>query len=168
MGCDDYEDNGAYHAVDLCDSRYEDVPAYAVTYRGSLIPEPASQQVAVYQIDGAWFVGISGYSWRPGQPVVTLRHERPISAEDAVELTALLSAPTFERLDELGYYGSTGLICMDGASLRISSRTDGAVTTVGQHTCAGKTEFSQIAGRFRETALRYAPEFANLLDGLID
>ncbi|MDZ4138767.1 MAG: hypothetical protein U1D66_07795 [Erythrobacter sp.] len=111
---------GDYHLIDVCDPIISGENAYSVTYQASLSPEPASQQVAVYTVDGEWFVRIAGYRWR-GDKVETRRRDLPISAADAEALIKKTNPSIIQRLSKLPYYGADDLICTDGASLHLGS-----------------------------------------------
>lgn len=156
------------HLEQVCSEIIGGAPTYAVTFRASLAPQPAAQQVLLYRLDGAWMLRVAGYRWQPGGPVETRRHELPIAARDAEALAALLDDADFDRLGQLFYYGRPDAVCSDGSSVTLARSVGGMVREAGQHSCAGKTEVHRIAAAFRRVALRYDPAFDGLLAGLKD
>lgn len=155
-----------YHLSDVCDPLLEGAEAYSATFRASLVPSPASQQVLVYRADAdGWFVRIAGYNWTD-DIVVTRRRDLPISDDDAAQISALITEVTFERLSALPYYGSPDIVCTDGANLQLAMVLNGQRNFVAQHTCAGRTEINDLSEAFRSLAIKYDPESLGLLNGL--
>lgn len=155
-----------YHLMDVCDELLEEAPAYSATFRSSLSPLPASQQVMVYQVESRWFVRIAGYNWDANGAVRTSRNDIAILSDDAELLVSQLTSETFERLRGLHYYGSPDQVCMDGANMEIAMASAGRRYAVSQHSCAGQSEIFEIAASFRDLALKYDPSFQGLLAGL--
>jgi len=154
-----------YHLWDVCDELLEGAPAYSVTYRESLSPGPASQQVMLYRLDSVWFIRVAGYRGEWGGPVETRRHEMIVSDADAEAVVGRLTRDSLEQLDALPYYGSKHAICMDGASLELAMASRGRRFAAAQHSCAGKTAMNDIAAIFRALALKYDSGFEGLLSG---
>ncbi len=154
------------HLSDVCSEWLEGGPAYSATMRASLSPRPASQQVMLFQMDGDWFMRVAGYRWEPESAVETRRREFPISNDDAQVIIDRLTIAHLQRLGELYYYGSTDVICTDGASFEVAMAIDGQKFSARQHSCAGKTQLHQTAALFRRIALEYDPEFSGMLTGL--
>ncbi len=71
-------------------------------------------------------------------------------------------------LSALPYYGPEDVVCTDGSSIELAFSADGKRYAADQHSCAGKTEINRIAAKFRELALKYDPDFTDLLYGLKD
>ncbi|WP_239806808.1 hypothetical protein [Croceicoccus hydrothermalis] len=164
--CPEVDPARDYHLKDVCGELSEQTPAYSATFRGSLIPAPASQQVMVYRTDGVWMMRIAGYRWERGGEVVTRRREVAVSDADAEDLVGRLTETDLRRLAQLPYYGSKDVICLDGASLELAIGMAGRKSKAAQHSCAGKTELHQLAAAFRQLALKYDLEFEGLLAGL--
>lgn len=153
---------------DVCDPLLEGSPAYSATYRVSLSPRPASQQVMVYQRDGSWHMSIAGYRWERGGAIDTRRHDVEISEADAKMIIDRITKPLMERLQSLPYYGISDVIvvCTDGANYTVEMAEDGQRYAASQHSCAEKTELNETMALFRSLALKYDPEFDGLLSGL--
>lgn len=163
--CEAEIDRVEYHLIDVCDPILSGEEAYAVTYRASLSPKPASQQVVVYTLDGEWFLRIAGYGWQ-GDRVETRRRDMPISSDDAMAITGKASPSNIRRLNKSPFYGEPERICMDGASLNLDGAVGGKRYGAAQHTCAGSTELFGLASDFRALALKYDPASLGFLYGL--
>lgn len=166
--CAEDTDSPEYHLSDVCDPLLDGAPAYSATFRASLSPQPASQQVMVYRLDGEWFIRIAGYRWERGGEVVTRRHDIAVSTADVDVLVSRLSKSSIEHLGAQPYYGSENVICTDGANLELAMSLEGRKFLAAQHSCAGKTGINEITAIFRQLALRYDPAFDGLLAGLKD
>ncbi|WP_379920938.1 hypothetical protein [Erythrobacter sp. R86502] len=167
ISCADVRSTPEYHLLDACDPYLAGNTAYSITYRASLSPGPASQQVMIYRTDDGWFMNISGYRWDPGSPViVTRRNEIAISLDEFEQLSDRLTDASINKLASLPYYGAKDVICTDGANYEVAVAKGGKKLIAEQHSCAGKTEINEIAAAFRELALAHDPEFENLLSGL--
>ena len=154
-----------YHLEDVCSEVLEGAPAFSVTYRRSLSPEPASQQVMIYRLKGQWYLRVAGYHWGPGNVVETRRNDLSISDADAELLVRRLTVEEVRRLSLLPYYGREDVVCTDGASLKLEIAFSGRKFKAAQHSCAGKTRLSETAALFRQLALKYDPHFKALLSG---
>ena len=167
MPCAERDAMGNDHLSDVCSAHLEGEPAYSVTFGASLNPRPAAQQVMVYRADDAWVMRVAGYRWKAGTSAITTkRNEFKISDEDASMLIDILSVDSLRRLAAMPYYGSDDAICTDGASLELAFAEQRMKHRAAQHSCAGKTDFNQIAATFRQIAIKYDPEFETLLNGL--
>jgi len=167
LACSETPSSSGYHISDVCSASLEGAPAYSATFGASLSPEPASQQVMIYRRGDAWFMRIAGYRWERGSTVVTRRRDDiAVSDVDAQALVSRLTRRALKQLSELPYYGSEDVICTDGASLELAMASGGRKFRAAQHSCAGKTRMNEIATIFRQIALKYDPEFADLLSGL--
>lgn len=169
VACVDGDAAGNDHLASVCSPSLDGSSAYSVTYGASLAPGPASQQIMVYQAGDAWMMRVAGFAWTPGSSsVVTKRTEFEISEQDASMLAGKLTADSLLRLGAMPYYGRDDVICTDGASLELAFSEQRLQHRAAQHSCAGKTEFNQIAAAFRQVAVKYDPEFDKLLNGLKD
>ncbi|WP_143738133.1 hypothetical protein [Erythrobacter donghaensis] len=167
ISCADVRSTPEYHLSDACDPFLAGNTAYSITYRASLSPMPASQQVMIFRTDDGWFMSISGYRWDPDtQVVVTRRNEVAISFDEFRQLSDRLTEASINKLASLPYYGARDVICTDGAKYEIAVAKGGKKLIAEQHSCAGKTEINEIAAAFRDLALTHDPEFENLLSGL--
>ena len=153
------------HLLEVCDPVVEGARAYSATFRASLTPPPAAQQVTIFERGGEWFMHVAGYSWQPGNAVATRRNDTPIAAEDALAIIAQLEEAG-DRLAQLSYYGAPNVICTDGARTELASAMAGQRSAFAQHSCAGKSELHEIAAAFRSLAIKYDPEFEGMLYGL--
>jgi len=152
-----------YHTQDVCSAWIEREEAYSVTVHASLLPEPASQQILLYQHERKWKLRVAGFRWKWGGEVSTRRNEFVINAEDAHALIDQFSDGNLSRLRTLPYYGEPNRICMDGSKLELAKAVAGQRSWVSQHSCAGATDMNAIAALFRQTALKYDPECDGLL-----
>lgn len=164
--CPDQFESIGFHLADICFAAENGGPAYSVTYAASLIPPPASQQVMVYQTGDGWKMWIAGYRWMPGGAVVTRRQEISISTADAHTISGMVTIQRLMRLSELPFYGSEDVICLDGATLSLAMSVDGKRYSAEQHSCAKKGALNETAAVFRDIAIKYEPEFSDLLDWL--
>lgn len=157
------------HLANVCSPFLDGKSAYSVTFVASLTPGPSSQQIMVYQSGDAWMMRVAGFKWTRGTgAVVTKRNEFKISDEDASQLVGKLTVGSLERLGAMPYYGREDVICMDGASLELTFADQQVKHRAAQHSCAGRTEFNEIAAAFRQVAVKYDAEFEALLNGLKD
>lgn len=154
------------HLLDVCDPLIDGRKAYSATFSASLTPQPAAQQVTLYEGDRGWIMHVAGFKWVRGGPITTRRHEISISSNDVQTLISRLDEDTMERLSKLSYYGGPLVICSDGAKTEIAMAGDSKRRSFSQHSCAGKSELHEIAASFRALALKYDPEFEGMLDGL--
>lgn len=152
----------------MCSKFLDGRPAYSVTWRASLSPWPATQQVMIFDHENRWRIWIVGYRWGGDgtSAVQTRTNEITITEEDARSLFAAMSDSTMARLAAQPYYGDDRRICMDGARLELAKAEEGQKRVAAQHSCAGKTELNEIAGAFRKFALKYDPDFEGLLSAL--
>jgi hypothetical protein len=157
-----------HHLEDVCNEVLKGAPAYSVTYRRSLSPEPASQQVMVYRLGDRWYVYVAGYLKGHGSVVETRRNDLPISDADAEKLVSRLTVEGLRQLSLSPYYGREDVVCTDGASLELEMARSGRKFKAEQHSCAGKTRLNEIAALFRQLALKYDPQFKTLLSGFQD
>lgn len=164
--CSEASPNTDYHLQDVCSSSLKGSLAYSVTFKASLSPAPAAQQVMMYQFNDRWLLRIAGYRWKPGSEAVTRRNTVNISETDA-EL--VIKAITMEALDELSkrpFFGDENVICTDGATLEVAMGQGGRHLTAAQHSCAPKSEMNELAAVLQELALKYDRGFDGLLSGL--
>jgi hypothetical protein len=166
--CTDALEFDGGHLSDVCTEWLEGNNAYSATMRASISPQPASQQVMLYRMEGAWFMRVAGYRWEPGSAVETRRREFPVSDGDAQVIVDRMTIAHLDELGELLYYGSENVICTDGASYELAMAINGQRRNARQHSCAGKTELHQTAAIFRQIALKYDPEFAGMLRGFAE
>lgn len=164
--CESAPGAGYEHLSDVCAEYLDGAIAYSATFGASLSPSPASQQVLIWREGETWQIRIAGYQWAPGGPVITRRREMPISSEDAQSVIGLLDEAAFTRLGKISYFGSPLRICTDGASYTIAMSDGISKRSASQHSCAGRTEINSISAAFRTLAIKYDPEFTELLDGL--
>ena len=167
VACPAEKTDETQHLLEVCDPVVEGARAYSATFRASLNPPPAAQQVTIFERDGEWFMHVAGYRWKPGEAVVTRRNDMPISAEDALALVARLEEAG-DRLAQLSYYGAPNVICTDGASFQLASAVGGQHRVFSQHSCAGKSELHAIAAAFRSLAIKYEPQIEGMLYALDD
>lgn len=154
-----------YHLSDVCDELLHGEESYSATFRASLVPRPASQQVLIYRDDESWRLRAAGYRWN--SPLVTTRrNDVEISAQDAERIRQSVTAEYLARLAQLPFYGSESVICTDGATTELAASWGGERHSARQHSCAGETELTGTAALFREIAIKYDPEFEGHLNGL--
>ncbi|WP_336987387.1 hypothetical protein [Altererythrobacter aquiaggeris] len=167
VACPDVDAASDDHLMGVCSPLVTEYPAYSVTYRASLSPQPASQQVMIYGRDDGWMLSIVGYRWTPGSEVILTRRQKiAISNDDAQRLSNRLTEASMKQLLALPYYGPGDQICTDGATNEVAMSKGGKKVIAQQHSCAGKTLINEISAAFRELALEYDPEFEGLLSGL--
>ena len=155
------------HLLDVCDPILEGGKVYSVSYQASLTPPPAAQQVALYELDGQWFIWVAGYEWERGTSLVTTRrNDIAISKDDAKSLILFFDDARLERLSQASYYGDPLVLCTDGARTEIVIASEGMTRSFARHSCAGKSELNEIAAAFRKMALKYDAGFEGLLTGL--
>ncbi len=156
-----------YHLVDVCSDWIEGRPAYAATYRASLIPRPASQQVLVYKSEDGWRMRVAGYVWdRDKQSIQTKRSEFDISAETVRIVTEAVNVQTIQSLKKLHYYGSPDVICTDGAKYSVAMAQGNMRYSASQHSCADPSQLHQTMALFRDIAIKHDPSFDGMLYGL--
>ena len=124
--CPDVDAASDYHLMDVCSPLVTEYPAYSVTYRASMSPQPASQQVMIYRRDDGWMLNIVGYRWTPGSEVIVTRRQKiAISSDDAQRLSSRLTEASMKQLVALPYYGPGDEICTDGASYEVAMAKSG-------------------------------------------
>lgn len=153
-----------YHLSDVCDEIVHGEEAYSATFRASLVPRPASQQVLIYRQDGSWRLRAAGYRWNGGL-VMTRRNDVEISSEDAERIRQSVTADHLARLARLPFYGSDDVICTDGATTELAASWGEERHSARQHSCAGDTELTTTATLFREIAIKYDPNLEGFLTG---
>ena len=162
---DDFSSND-YHTANVCAPWLKSKAAYSATFRGSMSPRPAAQQVMIYRSDDAWIMRIAGYHWDRKGAVVTRRREIAISDADAGVIVDHMTAESLDRLSKRPYFGSETVICTDGAQYELAMASGGRKHLAKQHSCAGSTELNETAALLRDLALKYDPSFDGLLSGL--
>lgn len=164
--CESDPGAGYEHLSDVCAEYLEGAIAYSATFGASLAPLPASQQVLIWREGETWHMRIAGYQWATEGLVTTRRREIPISSADAQSVIDLLDEAAFTRLGEISYFGSPLRICSDGANYTIAMSDGISKRSASQHSCAGRTEINGISAAFRALAIKYDPEFTEMLNGL--